>query len=70
MTNLFFNMFKAPFFDHLVSALTQHFIDIMIMDERIAAIKVGKIVNLTEKKRFIGKKKRHRCKQPLKNKLL
>lgn len=41
MTNLFSNMFKAPFFDYLVSAPTQHFTDIMIMAERIAAIKVN-----------------------------
>jgi hypothetical protein len=69
MTNLFSNMFKAPFFDYLVSAPTQHSTDIMIMAEQIATIKVGKIVNLIKKKRFIGKKK-DRCKQPFKNKLL
>jgi hypothetical protein len=50
-TNLFFNTFKSPFFDHLVSAPTQHFTYIVIMVEQIEqAIKVGKIADPTGKK--------------------
>jgi hypothetical protein len=51
-------MFKEPFFDHLVGAIAQHFIDIVIVTEQIEqAIRAGKIVNPTKNKGFTGKKK-------------
>jgi len=58
MINLFSNMFKEPFFDHLVGAITQHFIDIVIVTEQIEqAIRAGKIVNPTKNKGFTGRKR-------------
>lgn len=51
-------MFKEPFFNHLVGAIAQHFIDIVIVTEQIEqAIRAGKIVNPTKNKGFTGKKR-------------
>jgi hypothetical protein len=58
MANLFSNTFKALYFKHLVGTTTQHFINIMIVVERIKqAITVGKIIDLSKKKCFAGMEK-------------
>jgi len=54
----FLNTFKAPFFDHPVSAPTQHFTYIVFVVERIEqAIRAREITNPNENKWFIGRKK-------------
>ena len=50
MINLFFNTFKAPYFEYLVKSSTQHFTYLVVIAERIEqAIGLGKIANLTKK---------------------
>jgi hypothetical protein len=58
MANLFSNTFKALYFKHLVGTTTQHFINIVIVVERIKqAMTVGKIINPSKKKCFTGMEK-------------
>jgi len=53
MISLFSNTFKAPCFEYLVRSSAQHFIDLVVIAERIEqAIGLGKIANLTEKNGF------------------
>jgi hypothetical protein len=48
MINLFVNTFKALYFDYLVGSSTQHFIDLVVIAERIEqAIGLGKIADPT-----------------------
>jgi hypothetical protein len=55
MANLFSNTFKALYFKHLVGTTTQHFINIVIVVERIKkAITVSKIIDPSKKKCFTG----------------
>jgi len=55
MANLFSNTFKALYFKHLVGTTTQHFINIVIVVERIKqAITVSKIIDPSKKKYFTG----------------
>jgi hypothetical protein len=58
MINLFSNTFKASYFECLVRSSAQHFIDLVVIDERIEqAIGLGKIADLTEKNGFTKKGK-------------
>lgn len=53
----FSNTFNEPYFDYLLGAPAKHFIDIVIMAERIEeAIRTNKIID--KKKRWTRKKKR------------
>jgi len=53
MISLFFNSFKAPYFEYLVRSSAQHFTDLVVIGGRIEqAIGLGKIANLTEKNDF------------------
>ncbi|KAJ6855859.1 hypothetical protein NC651_040470 [Populus alba x Populus x berolinensis] len=54
MVSLFFNTFKAPYFEYLVRSSAQHFTNLVVIAERIEqAIGLGKIANLTKKNGFI-----------------
>ena len=58
MINLFFNTFKALYFEYLVRSFARYFSDLVAIAERIEqAIRLGKIADSTEEKRLIGKRK-------------
>jgi len=58
MTGLFSNTFKAPYFEYLVGSAAQNFSDLVVIAERIEqAVRTGRIVDPTEKRGFIGKRK-------------
>jgi len=58
MVTLFSNTFKSPYFEHLVGSSAQHFYDVVNIAERIEqAIRMGRMLEPTEKKDFTGKKK-------------
>jgi len=58
MINLFSNTFKAFYFEHLIGTMIQHFIDIVIVAERIEqGMRAGRITDLSDKKSFIREKK-------------
>jgi hypothetical protein len=58
MTNLFFNTFKTSYFEYLVRSSVQHLTNLVAIAERIEQIiRSGKIVDSTEKKSFVGKRK-------------
>ncbi|XP_061945039.1 uncharacterized protein LOC133669048 [Populus nigra] len=58
MVTLFSNTFKSPYFEHLVGSSAQHFYDAVTIAERIEqAIRMGRMLEPTEKKGFTGKKK-------------
>ncbi|XP_073264245.1 uncharacterized protein [Populus alba] len=58
MTGLFSNTFKAPYFEYLVGSAAQNFSDLVFIAERIEhAIQAGRIVDLIEKRGFVGRKK-------------
>jgi hypothetical protein len=58
MISLFSNTFKTPYFEFLVRSSAQHFTDLVIIAERIEqAIRLGKIVDPTEKNGFTEKGK-------------
>jgi hypothetical protein len=58
MTSLFSNTFKAPCFEYLVGSAAQNFSDLVVIAERIEqAVRTGRIVDPTEKRGFIGKRK-------------
>ena len=53
MINLFFNTFKASYFEYFVRSFAQYFTDLVVIAERIEqAIGLGKIANPTEKNGF------------------
>jgi hypothetical protein len=56
--NLFFNTFKAPYFEYLVRTFAWYFADLVAIVERIEqAIWLGKIADSTKEKHLIGKRK-------------
>jgi hypothetical protein len=58
MIKLFVNTFKAPYFEYLVGSSAQHFTDLVVIAKRIEqAIRLGKIVDPTEKNGFTEKGK-------------
>jgi len=58
MISLFFNTFKASYFEYLVRSSAQHFTDLVIIAERIEqVIGLGYIADPTKKNSFTGKKK-------------
>jgi hypothetical protein len=58
MVTLFSNTFKSPYFEHLVGSSAQHFYDAVTIAERIEqTIKIGRMLEPTEKKGFTGEKK-------------
>jgi hypothetical protein len=58
MINLFFNTFRAPYFEYLVRSSAQHFTNQVVIAERIEqAIWLGNIVDSTKEKGFIRKRK-------------
>jgi hypothetical protein len=58
MINLFVNTFKAPYFEYLMGSSAQHFSDFVTIAERIEqAIRLGRIVDSIEEKRFTGERK-------------
>jgi len=62
MVTLFANTFKAPYYEHLMGSLSQHFYDVVRIAERIEQdIKVGHIPEPLEKIGFYWKKKRRGC---------
>jgi hypothetical protein len=53
MISLFFNTFKAPYFEYLVRSSAQHFTDLTVIAERIKqAIGIGKIADPIENNDF------------------
>ena len=55
---MFANTFKAPYFEYLVESFAQYFSNLVIIAEKIEqAIRLGKIVDLTEEKYFTRKRK-------------
>ena len=58
MVTLFANIFKAPYYEHLMGSSAQHFYDAVLIAERIEqGIQSGKIMEPVEKRGFVGKKK-------------
>jgi len=58
MVTLFSNTFKSPYFEHLVGSSAQYFYDVVTIAERIEqAIRMGRMLEPTEKKGLTGKKK-------------
>jgi hypothetical protein len=61
MTGLFSNTFKDPYFEYLVGSAAQNFSDLVVIAERIEqAVRTGKIMDSTEKRGFVGKKKKQK----------
>jgi len=58
MVTLFVNIFKSPCYEHLMGSSAQYFYDVVVITERIEQkIKVGRILEPTEKKGFNRRKK-------------
>ena len=58
MVTLFANTFRAPYYEHLMGSSAQHFYDAVRIAERIEqGIRSGRIMELVEKRGFIGKKR-------------
>jgi hypothetical protein len=58
MVTQFTNTFRAPYYEHLMGSLSQHFYDVVRIAERIEqGIQSGRIAKPVEKRGFVGEKK-------------